>query len=375
VDKTTPRSLYAAFDTFPAPKGAAVHIQHMAKALFEFKAPGALYVLMDFGDELTQWLKLNGHNLELCHFRDPWAAFPIIDYKHRNALNYKTIYEVNGLPSIELPYAYPHIADATIAKITAQENFCLRHANHLITPSETTRHYLLDKGIATSQITLIRNGAECVNKADRPINAPKRYLLYFGALQQWQGIDDLLRAFSLLADVTNLELVICASKHNRVAKQYRKMADKLGLQNKIHWYYGLQKPELQQWIYHAYLSIAPLIDCSRNSVQGCCPLKIIESMAAGTPVVASNLRVVNELISDRVDGRLYRPGRADDLARIVRVLLENPDETARLGANAKHRINENASWTTAELQLKKLYLQLTDDESKLTYQHDKTVQA
>ncbi len=403
VRTMTPKSLYAAFDTFPAPKGAAIHIQHMAKVLFEFKPPGALYVLggdelpayqreghveifrysakianllertLDYGGELSHWLNSHGNHLELCHFRDPWSAFPIIEHKHRNSHSYKTLYEVNGLPSIELPYAYPHVAESTLAKVEEQENFCLKHSNHLITPSETTKEYLIEKGIAESKITLIRNGAELVGTTDRPAMAPSRYLLYFGALQQWQGIDDLLRAFSQLTDITDLELVICASKHNRVAKQYRKMADKLDIQNRIHWFYGLQSAELLPWISHAYLSVAPLLDCSRNTVQGCCPLKIIESMAAGTPVIASNLPVTKELITDNVNGRLHRPGRPADLARIIRALIENPRETKRLGENAKQQAEDNWSWKTAERRLENVYDQLTSLDSDTSYQHSNLI--
>lgn len=40
-------ALYAAFDRFPSPKGAAVHIGRMASTLFEIMGGGLLYVLRD----------------------------------------------------------------------------------------------------------------------------------------------------------------------------------------------------------------------------------------------------------------------------------------------------------------------------------------
>ena len=140
--------------------------------------------------------------------------------------------------------------------------------------------------------------------APRP-DAPDRYLLYFGALQPWQGVDTALRALARLDD--DLHLVICASVHQRRAKAYRKFAEKLGVADRVHWHFALPERELAGFREHALLSLAPLKDCSRNVIQGCAPLKILESMASGTPVIASDLPAVREIMRDREHGRLIAP--------------------------------------------------------------------
>ena len=63
--------------------------------------------------------------------------------------------------------------------------------------------------------------------------------------------------------------------------------------------------------------LAPLILNDRNLVQGCCPLKIIEGMAAGAAVIASDLPVVRELGSDGVHFLLVKPGSVDQIAQAV----------------------------------------------------------
>ena len=159
----------------------------------------------------------------------------------------------------------------------------------------------------------------------------RRYLLYFGALQPWQGVDTALRAFSRLKDLEDLELVICSSTHPRRAKPYRKLAEKLEIEPR--WHFQLSEPELAPWREHATLSLAPLRDCARNAQQGCAPLKILESHASGTPVVASDLPATRELI-DASTGRLVAPDRPGELARAIRVLLDYPERIAELGRNA-----------------------------------------
>lgn len=376
------RALYAAFDRYPAPKGAAVHIHRMAQTLFEVMDGGVLYVLGDaslpayqregqieivrhvrpisnflertrsYGRLLHTLLDEQSGSLRLCHFRDPWSGIPILTHP---AQTYQTVYEVNGLPSLELPYAYPSIAPRTLAKIRALEAYCWSAVDEIITPSTTIKNNLVGLGAPVEKITVIPNGADIADDPPRPVHAPAHYLLYFGGLHRWQGIDVLLRAFALLNDYSELWLVICASHEPSKARPYRKLSERLGIAERIIWLFGLPEEELAPWRRHALLSLAPLTACTRNLEQGCCPLKVLESMAAGVPVVASDLPAVRELVRDGIDGRLVRPDRPAELARAVQVLLEDPAQLQRLGDNARQRIVQLFTWKDRMEELKDLY--------------------
>jgi glycosyltransferase involved in cell wall biosynthesis len=377
------RSLYAAFDRFPSAKGAAVHINRFAQALFAATEGGLLYAL---GDETLPAYQKEGSveilrfakpvanflertlaysrllralldeqraSLQLCHFRDPWSGVPILEKK-----TYATVYEINGLPSIELPYAYPQIAPQTLKKIRAAERFCWTQADAVITPSESLRDNLTTLGVDPCKITVIANGADLTPRPAPPQDAPPRYLLYFGALQRWQGVDVLMRAFARLADFADLHLVICSSTPRRLVKGYRKLAERLGIAERTHWRFALREEELSPWRANALLSVAPLTECSRNLEQGCCPLKILESMAAGVAVVASDIPAVREIIRDGVDGRLVRADRPAELARAIRVLLEYPDTLHRMSAEARERIAQGLTWEQSIKKLEAVYCRL-----------------
>lgn len=379
------RALYAAFDRYPSQKGAAVHISKMARTLFEVMGGGLLYVLggedlplyqregtieilrfsqpipnvleraIACGRRLSALLNLQSETLELCHFRDPWSGVPILSQPNRR---YAAVYEINGLPSIELPYAYPHAAPRTLAKIRAAEEFCWSEADLLLAPSEAMRDNLVALGAPASKIVVVPNGADLQAPVPPPPDAPSRYVLYFGALQPWQGVDVLLRAFALLADMDDLFLVVCASIQQRQAKVYQRLAERLGIAGRMRWHFQLTEQELAPWRANALLSIAPLTECSRNVEQGCCPLKILESMASGVPVVASDLRSVRELIDDGIDGRLVRPGRPAELARTIRVLLEYPDQRRAMAARARAKIESRFTWDRTTAHLADLYRSL-----------------
>ncbi|HVZ38979.1 MAG TPA: glycosyltransferase family 4 protein [Candidatus Kapabacteria bacterium] len=378
-----PRALYAAFDRFPSPKGAATHIARMATTLFERYDGGLLYVLggedlpcyqregnveilrfeeavpnyleraVRYGAMLADLLARKGMALELCHFRDPWGGLPIVA---RTGRTYRTVYEVNGLPSIELPFTWPDLPPATLAKIRAAERFCWEGADAIITPSHTIAENIIRLGADRAKVTVIPNGADIpAALPPRPVEAPERYILYFGALQRWQGVDVLLNAFARLADDPSLVLVICASTHHRNAKLYRRLASRLGVGERVLWRYALNRSELAGWIAHAAMSVAPLVECSRNIEQGCAPLKILESMAYGVPVVASDLPAVREIVEDGVHGRLVRPDRPPELARAIRVLLEYPERARAMGENGRERIAASFTWQRAAEALDERY--------------------
>jgi glycosyltransferase involved in cell wall biosynthesis len=180
-------------------------------------------------------------------------------------------------------------------------------------------------------------------------------LLYFGALQPWQGVDTALRALARLRDLEGLELVICAPGHPRRAKALRKLADKLDIADRVQWCFAPDDAALARRRGEAVLSLAPLRDCSRNCAQGCAPLKILESMAAGVPVVASDLPAVRELMADGVHGRLVAPDRPGELARAIRVLLDYPAVRARLGAAARAHVAAHFTWAASTARLRGLY--------------------
>lgn len=65
------------------------------------------------------------------------------------------------------------------------------------------------------------------------------------------------------------------------------------------------------------------------------PLAVYEAMAAGLPVIGSRLGGIAERIRDDVDGLLFSPGNATDLAKTIEYVLAAPSELRRLRSNIR----------------------------------------
>lgn len=81
------------------------------------------------------------------------------------------------------------------------------------------------------------------------------------------------------------------------------------------------------------------------------PLKIVEYMAAGLPVVASDIGDIPEIVRDGIDGYLVPPESVDSFASRMISLARNPDLRSVMGASARTRALGTMSWESIAQKL------------------------
>jgi len=367
-----PRAVYAAFDVFPRPKGSSSHIDSMVAALARRRAPVWLLCLgygdmpacqpegdvvvfrckmyhpnmlrraeefMSFVAERTA-VAAGGGALELVAFRDPWGGIPAL----RESAGAPSVFEVNALPSWELPYTYPEVKGnfALLEKLRDMELFCLREADAVLTVSGVTSEALATLGIGEEKITAVANSAadEFFEGRGAPCPLPEleegRWFGYAGSLQPWQGVPLAVEAFRMIADdAPDARMLVVHNGRKEPAKELRKRIKRAGLEGRVLVSGPMAPPQLAAALARMTFTVAPLAETARNTVQGCCPVKIIESMAAGAPVIASDLRVCRGLVSHEKDGLLAPPGDTRSWAISMRRLFADAALAAKLSREAR----------------------------------------
>lgn len=94
-----------------------------------------------------------------------------------------------------------------------------------------------------------------------------------------------------------------------------------------------------------------------NSMMGI-PNKLFDYMAAGIPVVASNLPNISKIINDANCGILVDPDDETTVANALEYLFEHPDEAEKLGKNGKEAVCLKYNWENMEHKLFGVYNKL-----------------
>lgn len=373
-----PRSVYIAFEVFPRPKGASSHIAAMVTSLarrhgpvwllclgfaemparqvegdiciyrYKLHHPNMLRRTEGFGEFVYRLLSLQQVNPELLVFRDPWGGWPALQALPQTP----ALFEVNGLPSWELPYTYPALEfnAALRAKIRDLELFCLNAAAAVLTVSGLTCEALAGLGVDPAKIFVIPNSAADIffqaSGAPSPLEILNtgRWFGYCGSLHPWQGVEMLVAAWHRVAcEWPDVRLLIITSGQRESLRNLRRQIRKCGSTGRVVVHSPLAPKLLAEVMAKLEFTCAPLMETFRNTAQGCCPIKIVESMAAGTPVLAADLRIARDLISPGRDGVLARAGGVRSWALAIHNLLQDESYRRRLSRGAKETAGKHFS--------------------------------
>jgi len=220
------------------------------------------------------------------------------------------------------------------------EKMAGRHTAWLTALSEHERDTCVALGLSKSDNTVvIPNGinvAEFADAARKKRSARKALglesediaILFLGRLAPEKGAATLIEAFAEVAEkVPNARLLVAGDgpERKRAAEAAEKLGGKVSLLGKI------DNP--------ATIHAAADIFAMPSFYEGF-GLSAVEAMAAGTPVVASSVGGLPELLRHGKCGVLVRPGRPDKLAAALTALALDPRERKKFAAEGRKRSKE-----------------------------------
>lgn len=153
----------------------------------------------------------------------------------------------------------------------------------------------------------------------------KKVILFVGRLSEKKGVSYLIDAMKQV----NARLVIVGS--GELETELKKQAEPL--KDRIVFLGAKSHDELKPIYASADIFVAPSVTASNGDKEGL-PTTIIEAMASGLPVVASDLSGIPEIIADGENGFLVKEKSVEDLSEKINCLLKNEKKSREMGRSA-----------------------------------------
>jgi glycosyltransferase involved in cell wall biosynthesis len=121
------------------------------------------------------------------------------------------------------------------------------------------------------------------------------------------------------------------------------LAGRLGVADRVVFRGKIPPEELQASYARAAVCVLPSVLDARGDTEGL-GVVLLEAMNHGTPVIASRVGGIPDIVEDGVSGLLVPPGDADALAAAVRRVRDDPALARRLGEGGRRRLHEQFNW-------------------------------
>lgn len=182
-----------------------------------------------------------------------------------------------------------------------------------------------------------------------PGNVPREGVLFVGKLDEQKGPAVLLEAMAKLPK--HIHATIVGDGPDAHALHAR--AATLGIAGRVRWMGAVPHKDLTPYYQRAALFVAPATDAEGLG------LAAVEAQLCETPVVASNIGGLPEVVSDNETGLLVPPGHAIALSSAIANALGNAERLAEWGREGRSRVLVRFDPRACARQYKTIYEEVT----------------
>jgi glycosyltransferase involved in cell wall biosynthesis len=223
--------------------------------------------------------------------------------------------------------------------------------NAFVANSHAVKQKLEEAGIGPVEVLWngVPAGAEPAALGEKPV------AVFAGRLVKEKGADILLRAF---ARVTVGRLVIAGEGPER--QRLMHLAGQLGIQERVTFEGHMAPERLRHLFQGAWVQVVPSVWAE--------PFGFVapEAMMRGAAVIASEVGGLPEIVEPGVTGLLVPPGDVEALAGALRIVLDDRDLCARMGAAGRERALQHFSESRWVGQFVEVYERLIERKKERT---------
>lgn len=237
-----------------------------------------------------------------------------------------------------------------IEKIRRWEEHYWQTCTKLITMSEEDRQFILQTIPQREKVDVVSNGVDIGWFSEKPHeDAPQPTILFVGTfnwLPNVEAVEFLVtQIWPLIKDrLPNSKLWIVGNAPTKKIQSFGERDERIEVTGRI--------PDIRDAFGHADVLVAPVFSGKGTRY------KVLEAMAAGTPVVATKLAV--EGLGVQEGQHVLTSNTAEGLAQHIVDVIQNPKLKAHLAKHGKEFVTEKYDWTKIADTLDRIYQSLGD---------------
>ena len=197
---------------------------------------------------------------------------------------------------------------------------------------------------------------ECQRRLGLPLDRMiVGYIGRFRTMEMEKGIPELVQAVAHLSPFDGREpLLLCVGGPMDVVPAYLDLAHRFSvIEDRLRFVDRVPNKEVPLWIRACDVVTIPW-PWTEFSAYFTSPLKLFEYMAAGVPIVATDLPSIREVLRNRENAWLVEPGNPKALAEGIRRTLSDVELAARIGRQAREDV-EQYTWTERVRRIDNFY--------------------
>jgi glycosyltransferase involved in cell wall biosynthesis len=253
-------------------------------------------------------------------------------------------YEMRGLWELTCASRHPWYENSARYHMgLALEGLVAKHADRLFVISDALGVYAQQHwGIPAERMALLPNciDPDEVLSADSAQVEPNT-IGYAGSLIVYEGLDILLEAAAMLVQLGRVIQVRIAGE-GEARRNLEDLAQRLGLGQHVQFLGRMEPAKAKEMISRCAMVCIP-----RKPFQVCQivpPIKLVEALAMGKPVIVPDLPVFRDEMGANPAGWFFRAGDSGDLARVIGIALSDVDKLKNLGTRAREYATTKRRW-------------------------------
>ena len=246
-------------------------------------------------------------------------------------------------------------------KIVSQPNIVGRFADRIFVHAYSLREHLIAKGVDKNKIEVIRHFdyrflLEYEEKNSKNVENITciNYVLFFGSIAPWKGIETLIDAAKIVRNKLGerFYLIIAGTPYEgyKNVQFFQKLTqDDYKCIKFIDKY--ISSSEIPGLIRNSAFLVLPYNSSSQFSVSGVIPL----AYTFAKPVIVSSVPSLSEYVEDGKTGLIFDTNNSSKLADRIIELVEDKSKCLEMGNNAYKKITTEMSLATCSTQINDVY--------------------